>query len=67
MEYDKKERFHWRTSVAYLVWTGNLPEEGCCLMINAMLVSLREHALSPSSASCRFAVSYGVPLNIVVA
>lgn len=36
-------------SIAYLVWTGTLPEEGCCVMINAMLASLSEHTFSPSS------------------
>lgn len=94
MENDKKEPFHWRTSIAYktkdkivvrgydlneltgsidfasmayLVWTGNPPQEGHRLMLNAMLVSLSEHAFSPSSVSCRFVASGGVPLNVAVA
>ena len=54
-------------SMAYLVWTGNIPQEGHHLMLNAMLVSLSEHAFSPSSASCRFVSSGGVPLNVAVA
>jgi citrate synthase len=36
-------------------------------MLNAMLVSLSEHAFSPSAASCRFVRSGGVPLNTAVA
>ena len=91
---EKKEPFHWRTSIAYktkdkivvrgydlneltgkldfasmayLVWTGNLPQEGYRLMLNAMLVCLSEHAFSPSSASCRLVCSGGVPLNVAVA
>ena len=31
------------------------------------LVSLSEHAFSPSSAACRFVRSGGVPLNVAVA
>ena len=42
------------TSIAYLVWTGSLPPENYKKMLNAMLVSLSEHAFSPSAASCRF-------------
>ena len=55
------------TSMAYLVWTGSLPPENYKKMLNAMLVSLSEHAFSPSAASCRFVRSGGVPLNTAVA
>jgi citrate synthase len=54
-------------AMAYLVWTGDLPSEPHRLMLNAMLVSLSEHAFSPSAASCRFVASGGVPLNTAVA
>ncbi len=54
-------------SMAYLTWTGELPSESYRKMLNAMLVSLSEHAFSPSAASCRFVRSGGVPLNTAVA
>lgn len=54
-------------SMAYLTWTGDLPSEEYRNMLNAMLVSLSEHAFSPSAASCRFVRSGGVPLNVAVA
>lgn len=54
-------------SMAFLVWTGELPPENYRLMINALLVSLSEHAFSPSAVSCRFVASGGVPLNTAVA
>ena len=54
-------------AMAYLVWTGELPPEPHRLMLNALLVSLSEHAFSPSAASCRFVASGGVPLNTAVA
>ena len=54
-------------SMAYLTWTGELPNETYRKMLNAMLVSLAEHAFSPSAASSRFVRSGGVPLNVAVA
>ena len=54
-------------SMAFLTWTGELPSENYRKMLNAMLVSLSEHAFSPSAASCRFVRSGGVPLNVAVA
>ncbi len=54
-------------SMAYLVWTGELPPDNYRLMLNALLVSLSEHAFSPSAVSCRMVVSGGVPLNTAVA
>jgi citrate synthase len=54
-------------AMAYLTWTGELPSESHRKMMNAMLVSLSEHAFSPSAASCRFVRSGGVPLNAAVA
>ncbi len=54
-------------SMAYLVWTGALPSENHRSILNALLVCLSEHAFSPSSVSCRFVASGGVPLNTAVA
>lgn len=54
-------------SMAYLTWTGVLPSPAYQKMLNAMLVSLAEHAFSPSAASSRFVRSGGVPLNVAVA
>jgi citrate synthase len=54
-------------SMAYLVWTGELPPRNYSLMLNAMLVSMAEHAFSPSSVASRFVASGGVPLNVAVA
>jgi citrate synthase len=54
-------------SMAFLVLTGSLPGEPQRAVLNAMLVSLCEHAFSPSSVTTRFAASGGVPLNAAVA
>jgi citrate synthase len=54
-------------AMTYLTWTGDLPPENYRKMLNAMLVSLSEHAFSPSSAACRFVRSGGVPLSTAVA
>ena len=54
-------------SMAFLVWTGELPPDNYRLMLNALLVSLSEHAFSPSAVSCRMVASGGVPLNTAVA
>jgi citrate synthase len=54
-------------SMAYLTWTGSLPSEPYRKMLNAVLVSLAEHAFSPSSAACRFVRSGGTELNTAVA
>ena len=54
-------------SMAFLVWTGELPPENYRLMVNALLVCLSEHAFSPSAVSCRMVASGGVPLNTAVA
>ena len=54
-------------SMSYLVLTGELPKDNFRLMINALLVSMAEHAFSPSSVSARFVASGGVPLNVAMA
>jgi len=55
------------TSMVLLVLTGNLPSKKQRIVANAMLVSLCEHAFSPSSVATRFVTSGGVPLNTAVA
>lgn len=49
--------------VIYLVWKGELPPKNYVNMLDALLVSMCEHAFSPSTVSARFAVSGGTPLN----
>ncbi len=55
------------TEMAYLVWRGELPPESHARMLDAILVSMAEHAFSPSSAASRFVASGGVPLHVGVA
>lgn len=55
------------SEMAYLVWRGELPPEHHARMLDAILVSMAEHAFSPSSAACRFVASGGVPLHVGVA
>ena len=55
------------TSMVLLVLTGELPSKQQRAVVDAMLVSLCEHAFSPSSAATRFVTSGGVPLNTAVA
>ena len=55
------------SSMVQLVLKGELPPENHRKMIDAILVNFCEHAFSPSSASCRFVASGGVPLNTAVA
>ena len=53
--------------MAYLVWRGELPPANHGRMLDAILVSMAEHAFSPSSAASRFVASGGVPLHVGVA
>ncbi len=55
------------TEMAYLVWRGELPSAAHARVLDALLVSLAEHAFSPSSAASRFVASGGVPLHVGVA
>ena len=55
------------SSMVQLVLKGELPPENHRKMLDAILVIFCEHAFSPSSASCRFVASGGVPLNAAVA
>ena len=52
--------------MAYLVWRGELPSPAHGRMLDAILVSMAEHAFSPSSAASRLITSGGVPLHVVV-
>ena len=53
--------------MAYLVWRGELPPAAHGRMLDAILVSMAEHAFSPSSAAARLVTSGGVPLHVGVA
>ena len=53
--------------MVHLILKGEPPPENHRKMIDAILVNFCEHAFSPSSASCRFVASGGVPLNAAVA
>lgn len=54
-------------SMVHLVLRGELPSEPVAKMTEALMVSLAEHAMSPSSATVRFATSGGADLNAAVA
>lgn len=53
--------------MVYLVWRGELPPAAHGRMLDAILVSMAEHAFSPSSAAARLVTSGGVPLHVGVA
>lgn len=50
----------------FLVLRGELPKPAQGRITNAMMVSLAEHAFSPSSATARFATAGGAELNAAV-
>ena len=54
-------------AMVHLVLRGDLPTTAQARMVNAMMVNLAEHAMSPSSATARFATSGGAELNAAVA
>jgi citrate synthase len=54
-------------AMVHLVLRGDLPSTAQGRMVNAMMVNLAEHAISPSSATARFATSGGAELNAAVA
>jgi len=54
-------------AMLHLVLRGELPSEPVAAMTNALMVNLAEHAMSPSSATVRFATSGGAELNAAVA
>lgn len=47
----------------WLTWTGELPPPNKVKMLEAVLVSMHEHAFSPSTVSSRFAISGGNPIH----
>lgn len=51
----------------HLVLRGKLPSEAVGRMTDAIMVNMAEHAMSPSSATVRFATSGGADLNAAVA
>lgn len=53
--------------MVYLVWRGELPPAAHSRMLDAILVSMAEHAFSPSSAASRLVTAGGVPLHVGVA
>ncbi len=54
-------------SMTYLILRGDLPSPAHAAMTNAMMVCLAEHAMSPSSATVRFAAAGGAELSAAVA
>jgi citrate synthase len=54
-------------AMVHLTLRGDLPTTAQARMVNAMMVSLAEHAMSPSSATARFATSGGADLNAAMA
>jgi citrate synthase len=54
-------------AMVHVVLRGDLPTTAQARMVNALMVSLAEHAMSPSSATVRFATSGGAELNAAVA
>lgn len=54
-------------SMVHLVLRGELPTPEVAAMTNAWMVNLAEHAMSPSSATIRFATSGGADINAALA
>lgn len=54
-------------SMVHLVLKGELPTPAVATMTNAWMVNLAEHAMSPSSATIRFATSGGADINAALA
>jgi citrate synthase len=54
-------------AMVHLVLRGDLPTAAQARMVNALMVNLAEHAMSPSSVTARFATSGGAELNAAVA
>jgi citrate synthase len=53
--------------VAYLVLTGRRPDPGQARVLEALMVSVVEHGISPSSTVTRMMASYGVPIQVGIA
>lgn len=54
-------------AMVHLVLKGELPTPAVAAMTNAWMVNLAEHAMSPSSATIRFATSGGAEINAALA
>ncbi len=54
-------------AMVHLVLKGELPTPAVATMTNAWMVNLAEHAMSPSSATIRFATSGGAEINAALA
>lgn len=54
-------------AMVHLVLKGDLPSPAVAAMTNAWMVNLAEHAMSPSSATIRFATSGGAEINAALA
>ena len=54
-------------AMVHLVLRGELPTPEVAAMTNAWMVNLAEHAMSPSSATIRFATSGGADINAALA
>jgi citrate synthase len=55
------------TEMAYLVVVGELPSPEQARMLDALLVSLTEHGVSPSAVVARMLTSHGSPLQAALA
>lgn len=54
-------------AMVHLVLKGDLPSPPVAALTNAWMVNLAEHAMSPSSATIRFATSGGADINAALA
>ena len=55
------------SEVLYLIQRGELPTPGQARMIDALLVSVADHGIAPSSTVSRFLSASGVPIQVAVA
>jgi citrate synthase len=53
--------------MAFLIFTGRRPSAGEGRVLEALLVSVMEHGISPSSMVSRLMASYGVPIQVGIA
>lgn len=51
------------TEMVFIVWQGRIPERGERELLDAMLVSVAEHGISPTSVLTRTLASCGVPIQ----
>ncbi|MFF1552964.1 citryl-CoA lyase [Rhodococcus erythropolis] len=55
------------TESLYLVMTGNTPTSGQVRVLDALMVSVMDHGISPTSTLTRMLGSYGVPIQAAIA